>query len=328
MRYIFDMREVDLRKADLNLLVVLNALLDERSVSRAATRLGMSQPAASRALARLRAQFSDRLLVDGPGGYLLTARAEGMWPLLRQTLAGVGEVLDGRGFDPAQATGPVRLLMLDLEAAVVAPRLIASLAEQAPGVDLEVVPPGPRLTEALEADSADALIGVIGDAPAGIRKRKLYQDDFVTLMRVEHPAAGTKLTLDRFLELDHLVVSITGTCRAWVDEMLARRGKQRRVKVRVPSFLAAVEIAARSDLIMTLPSSLARTAADMRRFVMVPPPIALGGVPMSLVWHARHQDSPRHVWLRRTIVAAVADTGSSPADSKERSRTRQRQALA
>ena len=98
------MREVDLRKADLNLLVVLNALLDERSVSRAATRLGMSQPAASRALGRLRALFSDRLLVDGPGGYLLTARAEGMRPLLRQTLAGVGEVLDGRGFDPAQAT--------------------------------------------------------------------------------------------------------------------------------------------------------------------------------------------------------------------------------
>jgi DNA-binding transcriptional LysR family regulator len=155
------MREVDLRKADLNLLVVLNALLDERSVSRAATRLGMSQPAASRALARLRALFSDRLLVDGPGGYLLTARAEGMRPLLRQTLAGVGEVLDGRGFDPAQATGPVRLLMLDLEAAVVAPRLIARLARQAPGVDLEVVPPGPRLTEALEADSVDALIGVV-----------------------------------------------------------------------------------------------------------------------------------------------------------------------
>jgi DNA-binding transcriptional LysR family regulator len=100
------------------------------------------------------------------------------------------------------------------------------------------------------------------------------------------------------------------------------------VKVRVPSFLAAVEIAARSDLIMTLPSSLARTAADMRRFVMVSPPLALGGVPMSLAWHARHQDSPRHVWLRRTIVAAVADTGSSPASSKEHARGRQRPVLA
>jgi DNA-binding transcriptional LysR family regulator len=228
MGYIVGMREVDLRGADLNLLVVLNALLDERSVTRAATRLGMSQPAASRALARLRGLFSDALLVDGPGGYLLTARAEEMRPLLRNTLAGVSELLDGRAFDPMQATGPVRLLMLDLEAAVLAPRLIASLAEQAPAVDLEVVPPGPRPLETLEAGAVDALIGVVDDAPAGIRKRKLYRDDFVTLMRAGHPAAGRKLTLERFLELDHVVVSITGTGRAWVDEILSRSGRKRR----------------------------------------------------------------------------------------------------
>lgn len=303
------MREVDLRNADLNLLVVLNALLDERSVTRAATRLGMSQPAASRALARLRVLFSDTLLVDGPGGYLLTARAEEMRPLLRNILAGASELLDDRAFDPMRAAGAVRLLMLDLEAAVLAPRLIASLAEQAPTLDLEVVPPGPRPVEALEADAVDALIGLVEDAPAGIRKRKLYRDDFITLMRAEHPAAGRKLTLDRFLELDHVVVSVTGSGRAWVDEILDRMGRQRRVKVRVPSFFAAVEIAARSDLVMTLPSSLARTAADMRRFVMAPPPLDLGSVVMSLAWHARHQDSPRHVWLRRTIAAAVADIG-------------------
>ncbi|MBB2974236.1 LysR family transcriptional regulator [Mesorhizobium sp. RMAD-H1] len=303
------MREVDLRNADLNLLVVLNALLDERSVTRTATRLGMSQPAASRALARLRVLFSDTLLVDGPGGYLLTARAEEMRPLLRNILAGASELLDDRAFDPMRAAGAVRLLMLDLEAAVLAPRLIASLAEQAPTLDLEVVPPGPRPVEALEADAVDALIGLVEDAPAGIRKRKLYRDDFITLMRAEHPAAGRKLTLDRFLELDHVVVSVTGSGRAWVDEILDRMGRQRRVKVRVPSFFAAVEIAARSDLVMTLPSSLARTAADMRRFVTAPPPLDLGSVVMSLAWHARHQDSPRHVWLRRTIAAAVADIG-------------------
>lgn len=309
MNGILYMREVDLRAADLNLLVVLNALLEERSVTRAATRLGMSQPAASRALARLRILFSDALLVDGPGGYLLTARAEEIRPLLRNTLAGVSELLDGRTFDPMQATGSVRLLMLDLEAAVLAPRLIASLAEQAPAVDLQVVSPGLRPLEALEAGAVDAVIGVVDDAPAGIRKRKLYQDGFVTLMRAEHPAAGRKLTLERFLELDHVVVSITGTGPAWVDEILARLGRQRRVKVRVPSFFAAVEIAARSDLVITLPSSLARTAADMRRFAKAPPPLDLGSVIMSLAWHARNQDAPRHVWLRRTIVAAVSDIG-------------------
>lgn len=309
MKYIAGMRKVNLRAVDLNLLVVLDALLDERSVTRAAMRLGMSQPAVSRALARLRALFSDALLVDGPGGYLLTARAEAMRPRLHDTLAGVSELLDGGSFDPMQATGAVRLLMLDLEAAVLTPRLIARLATQAPAVDLEVVPPGPRPLEALEAGDVDALVGLVEDAPAGIRKRRLYRDDFVTLMRAEHPAACRKLTLERFLELEHVVVSVTGTGRAWVDGALARLGMQRRVKVRVPGFFAAVEIAARSDLVMTLPSSLARTAADMRRFVMAAPPLELGRVDMSLVWHARHHDAPRHVWLRNTIVAALADGG-------------------
>lgn len=304
------MREVDLRKADLNLLIVLNARLDERSVTRAAARLGMSQPAASRALARLRVLFSDALLVDGPGGYVPSARAEEMRPVLRRILASVGELLDDRVFDPAHAKGPVRLLMLDLEAAVLAPGLIAGLAEQAPGVDLVVVPPGSRPLEALETDEVDALIGVVDEAPAGIRKRRLYEDEFVTLMRAGHPAAGKRLRLDRYLELDHVVVSVTGTGLAWVDEALARLGRRRRVRVRVPSFFAAVEIAARSDLVMTLPSSLARTAADMRRFVTAPPPLDLGRVVMSLAWHARHQDSQRHVWLRRLIVAAVAERGS------------------
>ncbi len=303
------MREMNLRGIDLNLLVMLQALLDERSVTRAAMRLGMSQPAASRALARLRKLFSDALLVDGPGGYLLTARADEIRPLLRDILTGVSELLDGGAFDPSQATGSVRLLMTDLEAAVLAPRMLASLAEQAPSLDLEVVPPGFKTLDALESDAVDALVGVVEDAPAGFRKRKLYEDVFVTLMRAEHPSMGMKLTLEQYLELDHLVVSITGSGPAWIDRALASLGRQRRVKVRVPSFFAAVEIAARSDLVITLPSSLARTAADMRRFAMVPPPLELGCVAMSLVWHGRHQDSLRHVWLRGLIVAAASEIG-------------------
>jgi len=309
MSYISRMREVNLRGIDLNLLVVLQALLDECSVTRAAARLGMSQPAASRALARLRKLFSDALLVEGPGGYMRTARADEMRPLLRHTLSGVGELLDGKAFDLVQATGSVRLLMADLEAAVLAPRLLAGLAQQAPALHLEVVPPGSKPLEALESDAVDALVGVVEHAPAGFRKRKLYEDDFVTIMRAEHPAVKTELTLKRYLELDHLVVSITGSGPAWIDQALARLGRQRRVRVRVPSFFAAVEIAARSDLVMTLPSSLARTAAGMRRFVLAPPPLDLGRVAMSLAWHGRHQDSPRHVWLRNMIVKAAAEIG-------------------
>jgi DNA-binding transcriptional LysR family regulator len=308
------MREVDLSGVDLNLLVVLDALLQEKSVTRAARRLNMSQPAASRALSRLRALFFDALLVEGAGGYVLSARAEALRPGLHSTLSGVGEMLSVAPFDPATATGHVRLAMLDLQAASLVPYLLTRLAADAPGLDLDILPPTATAIDTLESDTADAVIGVFDDAPAGIRRRRLFDDHFITLMRVGHPVAECGLTLERYLALSHIVVSVTGVGAAPVDIALASQGLERRVQVRVPSFLAAVEIAARSDLVMTLPTSLAQTAAGMARFVAVPPPIDLGRFTMSLLWHARQQDDPRHVWLRQAVVAAAAmmNAGARP----------------
>ncbi|MFN4088667.1 MAG: LysR family transcriptional regulator [Alphaproteobacteria bacterium] len=312
------MREVDFRRIDLNLLVALNALLEERNVTRAAARLGMSQPAASRALARLRAMFSDALLVDGPGGYLLSSRAEELRPALRQMLAGIGGMLAATPFDPAEATGSLRLLMTDLHAAVLAPRLLSRLAIEAPALDLDILPPRRALMEALESDAADAVVGVIDEAPAGIRRRTLFDDRFVTFMRAGHPAAGRNLALDDYLALDHIVVSITGTGRAPVDELLSAMARSRRVRVRVPNFFAAMEIAAGSDLVVTLPASLARTAACAARFLMLPPPVDPGRIAVGLLWHARHQNAPRHVWLRRLIVAAAQPFAAAADAGQER----------
>ncbi|QYU70053.1 molybdopterin-dependent oxidoreductase [Leptolyngbya sp. 15MV] len=218
------MREVDFRRVDLNLLVALEALLEERSVTRAAQRLGMSQPAMSRALGRLRALFSDTLLVDGPGGYILSARAEHVRPGLRRILAGVGDLLTANAFDPATATGRIRLLMPDLQAATLAPHVLALFAREAPSLDLDIVPPGTNPIEALENGVADAIVGLIDDAPAGIQRRRLYDEKLVTLMRVGHPALTRKLTLERYLALEHIVVSVTGVGPPPVDEVLARMG--------------------------------------------------------------------------------------------------------
>lgn len=305
MVYILIMHQVDLRRIDLNLLVTLDALLEERNVTRAATRLGMSQPAASRALGRLRDLFSDALLVDGPGGYLLSARATELRPALRQILAGVGALLEARRFDPAVATGPLRLLMTDLHAAVLAPHLLSRLAEEAPAVDLDIIPPGPAIAAMLENEMVDAAVGVIEVAPSGILRRKLFEDRFVTIMRKGHPAGENRLTLDTYLTLDHMTINVTGTGPAPVDELLSAMGRRRRVRTRVPNFFAAMEIAAGSDLVMTLPESLARTAAGAARFIMLPPPVELGPIAVSLLWHARDQDAPRHMWLRSLIVAAA-----------------------
>jgi DNA-binding transcriptional LysR family regulator len=315
MVIILTMQWTNLRGIDLNLLVVLDALLEERNVTRAAQRLGISQPAASRALGRLRGLLSDALLVQGSGGYTLTARAEELRPALRHTLAGVGAMLQASSFDPATATGRLRLVMTDLHASVLGPPVLARLAAEAPALDLEVVAPGTAPLEALESDAVDAVVGVIDEAGAGIRRRKLYDESLVTLMRAEHPAAGRTLSLDRYLALDHVVVSVTGVGPAPVDEVLSAMGRVRRVKVRVPNFFAAVAIAARSDVVMTLPASLARAAAGVGRFVAQPPPVDSGRFALSLLWHARHQDAPRHVWLRRVVVAAAAemraDTGAA-----------------
>jgi DNA-binding transcriptional LysR family regulator len=176
------MREVDLRRIDLNLLVALEALLDEKNVTRAAHRLGMSQPAASRALGRLRVLFSDALLVDGPGGYV-SSRAEEVRPVLRRILAGVGEMLEANSFDPATATGRIRLLMPDLQAAALTPPLLARFAEEAPTLDLDIVAPGTNGIEALEQGVADAMVALLDEAPAGIHRRRLYDEELVTLMR-------------------------------------------------------------------------------------------------------------------------------------------------
>jgi DNA-binding transcriptional LysR family regulator len=299
------MREVDLHAIDLNLLVILEVLLEERNVTRAAHRLGMSQPATSRALARLRTLFADALLVDGPSGYLLSARAEDMRPTLRRTLAGISQMLQASPFDPATATGCIRLLMPDLQAAVLMPHLLTAIAHEAPALDLDVQTLGRHAMESLENDNADAVVGLIEQAPSGIHRRRLYEERLVTFMRAEHPAAHEELSLDRFLALDHIAVNITGVGPAPVDEALALIGRERRVKVRAPNFFAAMEIAARFDLVMTLPLSLAHVSEAMGRFVSLPPPLHLEKFPMSLAWHARHQDTPKHIWLRRKIVAAA-----------------------
>lgn len=307
------MRDVHARAlagVDLNLLVVLDALLAEKHVTRAAGRIGLSQSATSHALARLRDLLDDPLLVRGPqGGLVATARAEALQPALRRALDGLRDVLRGTpSFDPGTARRSFRIGMGDYQELVLLPRLVAQLAKDAPGVDLWVVPLPADPAAALAAGELDLAIGVWSGVgwPTGIYQRALLDEDFHCVVRAGHPATKQRLTLVRFCELDHLLIAPRGTPGSRVDDVLASLGRTRRVVVRVPHFLIAPHVIASSDLVATIATRLARIYAEPLGLALLPTPFEMPGFTVSTAWHERAHADPGHKWLREQLARAAA----------------------
>jgi DNA-binding transcriptional LysR family regulator len=309
MKQIIIMRWMDnadaLERADLNLLRLLEALFATRNVTRAGDRVDLSQPAASRALARLRVMFGDPLFVRGQVGLVPTRRAEALRVPLQRVLADMRAILASPVFDPATASGAVRLVMPDIDATTLVPQLLARFARDAPGLDITLPVRRTDPLAALAADEVDLALGVFAAAPAGFHRQRLYTDTMVCLLRRGHPALARGLTLERFAALTHVLVTITGEGGGAVDAALAKRGMTRRIGLRVPSFLAAPLVVARSDLVVTLPRRLAHELVSVAPLVEVEPPLAIPSIDVSQFWHARQHADARHAWLRRT-VAAVA----------------------
>lgn len=315
------MQDVNLGALDLNLLRVLDALLGERHVTRAARRVGLSQPATSHALARLRAALGDPLLVRGPGGALVpTPRAAALQPRLRAALDAVAAALRGDApFDPATARSTFRIATGDYAEMVILPGLMARLARDAPHVDLRVVPPasGGDEREGLAAGEVDVVLAPRrgpGGA-AGLYERRLFDETFTCLVRRGHPATAQRLTLARYEALSHVLVAPRGTPGSFVDDALAALGRRRRVALTVPHFLVAPHVVAATDLIVTLASRIADVVAGPLDLVALPPPLELPGFTMSLWWHERNHHDPAQRWLRDAIatVATPPAAASSPA---------------
>lgn len=285
---------MNLRGIDLNLLVVLDALLAEAHVSRAAERLGLSQPATSAALERCRHLFGDRLLERSAGGMRLTARAEALREPLAAALAAVAATLQAEPPPLAELRRTVRIAMADAPGALLAPPLYAALRQSAPGLDL-VIHPWRGAAAALEAmarGEVDLAISVLPPPGTSFRRRELFQETYVVAMRRDHPAAK-RFDLDAWLSHPHLMVSSEGGRRGDLDEALERLGRARRVGMSVPSFLMARPMLLASDLIAMLPSR----SFEREGLAVFEPPIAIAGFPLHLGWHARHDKDPavRHV---------------------------------
>jgi DNA-binding transcriptional LysR family regulator len=294
---------MDIRNVDLNLLVALDALLAERSVSRAAVRLHLSQPATSALLARLRELFDDPLLLRSAGGMLPTARALELLGPVKQVLDEIDAIVQPRAaFDPGRAAQTFTLSASDYVEYALLPALVDFLERQAPGVRLAVRPLDLHtVAKQMETGEVDLCITGLQNAPAGLHQQALYKESMVSVVRRKHPGVGARLTLDKFCSLDHILVSVRGSgFSARIDDALAKLGRKRHARLAVPHFLLVPEIVARSDMIGALPERLARGYANKLR--IFEPPLEIEGFTVGQIWHERNQREPAQLWLREVLL--------------------------
>lgn len=296
----------NLRGIDLNLLVTLETLLTERNVTRAAQRLHLSQPSASVQLRKLRELFADPLLSPAAGGMIPTARGQALLPAVQAALAEVRKVLNkSHVFDPKEANVIWQIAAADYaEQAILLP-LLPKLRRAAPLSRVAAHQAShSRMFKQLENGALDVALLAMEAAPEHLHRQVLYREHYVLIARKKHPAFKRKLTLDRFCELDHVLVSPDGGgFRGVTDTALESRGRKRRVVLSTQHFLFVPELVAQSDLVALVPARLVRQHTE--ELLVVSPPLPVPGYEMGMVWHERSHVDPAQQWLREQIVRAV-----------------------
>ncbi len=298
---------MDIRSIDLNLLVVLDALLAERSVTKAAQRLHLSQSATSAALSRLRQVLGDPLLLRAVGGMLPTRRGSELELPVRALLGDIERmVMAGQEFHPGTTAATFTIAASDYVEFTILPRLIDFLEASSPSSRLAV---RPRDFEAigrqLETGETDIALMSTANAPPDVRSRPLYAERFVLVVRRDHPTVGDSIDLDAYCALDHVMVSAQGGgFTGAIDEALALAGRKRKVKLSVPHYLLVPEVVVRTNMMAALPERLALAYADRVR--AIEPPFSIRGFTIALVWHERTHRDPAQRWLRDSIVQLAA----------------------
>jgi len=301
------MQPINLATVDLNLLTVLNMLLAERHVTRAARRLGLTQPAVSHALGRLRQQFADPLLVRVPGGMRPTPRALELAPAIEDILQRIAATLgSGGAFTPASTTRQFSLGMSDYAAFLLAPGLLTRLRTEAPGSSLVIRHASRALAAGmLESGEVELAVGYFPNPPGGLPAEDILRDRLVVAMRADHPMLRRRFGLPAFLAAAHVNVSLRGEAGGSVDQALEQAGHKRRIVATLGHFLVLPEVLAATDLVATEPGRVIRHFAGALPLATRKPPFAAPDFVLTQMWHRRHGDDPAHGWLRR-LVAAIA----------------------
>lgn len=291
---------------DLNLLIVFDAVIQERSVTRAGSRVGLSQPAMSHALNRLRYMLKDELFVRTPDGMVPTARAEALAQPLRNALSEMQLALEPPAFDPARSDRRFTLAINNYAAVVLAPPLVAAVSAAAPAVQLNLEPSGTlNINDILDRGEFDLTLGSLAIPGERFAVQQLLEDPFVMVMRRGHPAGRRKLTAAGFADLPHLGTSSSRE-DTFVDRWLAERGVVRRIALRAP-FLSAAHILVESDLVATLSRRVAEDFVRSHPLQIREPPFDSPRVRTVMQWHQRLDGHPAHRWLRE-IIRSVAKT--------------------
>jgi DNA-binding transcriptional LysR family regulator len=308
---------------DLNILVALDALLSERNVTRAAVRIGRSQPATSHVLNRARELFRDPLLVRVRGGLELTARARIVAPKIHRLLRELGAVLGvHKEFDPT-AIECVTIATTDYVGFVLLPYVFAILQQVAPQTSMRVrTAEGPDALDPLIGGVVDLAVGTFPQIPAGLRTEDLFEDQFVCLRRRRRSSAA--MSADAFAKLGHVLVASPAAGMGPVDYALARRGRSRHVAAYVPHFLVAPSIVAATDLVVTTGRRIAERVASMHGLEIFECPVALKPFAIRLVWHPRTEEDSVGKWLRALFREAAARLTHKTARATEVPRTSQR----
>jgi DNA-binding transcriptional LysR family regulator len=299
---------MNIHGVDLNLLKAFDALHTERAVTRAADRIGLSQPAMSHALSRLRGLFADDLFVRTSDGMKPTARAREIAPLIAAAIEQIAVALNlGAGFDPASSLATFTAGMGEYAEVALIGRLAEAFSREAPKATLRLLPlNGSEAAEQLERGAIDVAVAHLRAMPPTIKTTHLFRDPFVVVARKGHPITTAPLTVEAYAACDHLLVSPRGHTSGALDRVLVDYGQHRRVALLVATYLAVPAALAASDLIATVPSRAATLIAAHAEITILPLPVDFSAT-ISIAWHRRAASEPAQAWFRELLTTAAGE---------------------
>ena len=293
-------------KLDIDWLNVFVEVYRTQSVSRAAEHLGLAQANASIALNKLRAHFHDRLFVRTARGMEATPYAAQIYPAVEAAVRRLAELAGApRLFDPATAQRQFRIGMTDISEIVVLPTLANHLRRVAPGIVIEAERTSGDSPRRLEAGEIDLAVGFMPQLEAGFYQQVLFRQNFVCLAAQDHPRIRAKPTKQQFLAEGHIVVTTSGTGHAIVDRVMAQKGYERRIALKVPSFLGVARLVAQTELLVIVPRRLGEALARQENVQLLEPPVALAAFAVKQHWHERFHADPANTWLRQQLAALL-----------------------